>query len=180
MKKYFIKTFAALFFVAMLSFNGCILDAFNTLTQNIPITQEFSVVNSSKSSYSQTDTVDLSSSTTYQNYSDKIQNINYATAEFRTKSILPQNLSANVSITLKDSSGNLLFTYPLGTITPADYKNTPYQLSLTAAQIQLINNYLSTLSNKKFQATLSITNISPVPYSLDAVVDIVFKMKTKT
>lgn len=181
MKKYMIK----LSFVALLlmpfAFSGCILDAINTLTQNIPISQEFNI-SSSADSYSKSETIDLSNSTTYQKYSDKIQSISFLQTEFRTKSVSPSDLSANITLSLKDNNGNFLFTYPLGTINPADYINTPYQLSLTDAQIQLINNYLSTLSNKKFVATISITNItsSAKPYTLNGVIDVVFQMKAKT
>ncbi len=179
MKKYLLIGFIAVAFVGMLSFNGCILDALNSLTQNIPITQEFNI-SSALTSYSQSETIDLSNSSTYQRYSDKIQNISFLTAEFRTKSVSPSDLSGNVNITLKDNNGNLLFTYPLGQIKPSDYVNTPYQLQLNSTQIGLINDYLSTLSNKVFVATISITNISSsqLTYNLDATIDIVFSMKT--
>ena len=180
MKKYFIKTLFALSVLTSLSFNGCILDALNTLTQNIPISQEFTISNGILPSYSQTEIIDLSSSSTYQRYADKIQSINFVRAEYRTNSVSPASLSGNITITLKDMNGNLLFSVPLGQITPANYQNTPYELTLNAAQISLINGYLSTLANKKIQATLSIDNISPVPYSLTGVIDIVFEMKVKT
>ena len=180
MKKYLFNFLILLIAVVPLSFNGCILDALNTLTENIPITQEFNV-SSALTSYSQSETVDLSNSSTYQRYSDKIQSIQFLQTEFRTKSVTPSDLSANVSITLMDNNGNLLFTYPLGQIKPSDYQNTPYELSLNSSQIQLINNYLSNLSNKVFVATISFTNISAtqLPYTIDGVIDIVFTMKTK-
>ncbi len=180
MKKYLIKLSFVALLIMPFAFSGCILDALNTLTQNIPITQEFTVTNSTESSYSETETADLSNSSTYQKYSDKIDSITFAQAQFRTKNVSPSNMTGNVNLTLKDSNGNLLFTYPLGQITPAYYKTTPYQLKLSSAQIGLINNYLSTLSNKKFQATLSIDNISPTPYSLNAVIDIAFTMTVNT
>lgn len=180
MKKYYFKILFVLSIFTVLSFNGCILDALNTLTQNIPISQEFTITNSSKTSFDTTETIDLSNSSTYQRYSDKIDSIKFAQAEFRTKNISPASLSGNVTIKLKDSNGNILFTYPLGPVSPADYQNTPYQLSLTSSQIKLINAYLSTLTNKKFIAELQITNISPTPYTLTGVIDIVFQMTAKT
>ncbi len=181
MKKYLFNFLIILIAIVPLSFNGCILDALNTLTQNIPITQEFNVT-SSLPSYSQSETIDLSNSSTYQRFSDKIQSIKFLQAEFRTKSVTPSDLSANVSITLKDNNGNLLFTYPLGQIKPSDYQNTPYQLSLTSSQINVINDYLSILSNKVFVATISFTNItsSQLTYTINGVIDIVFTMNTKT
>lgn len=162
-------------------FSGCILDALNTVTQNIPINKKF-YISSSDTSYSKSETIDLSNSTTYQRYEDKIQQISFVQAEFRTvaDSVIPSNLSGNVTLTVKDNSGNLLFSYPLGTITPADYESSPFQLSLSSSEIKLINDYLSTLSNKIFVATISITNVSPTPYSLVCAIDIVFQMKAKT
>ncbi len=179
MKRYLIICFIAAAFVGMLSFNGCILDALNNLTQNIPIVQEFNIT-SALTSYSQSETIDLSNSSTYQRYQNKIQNISFLTAEFRTKSVSPSDLSGNVTLTLKDNNGKVLFSYPLGNIKPADYSKTPYQLQLSSAQIQAINTYLSNLSNKVFVATISITNISSssLTYNIDAVIDVVFSMKT--
>ncbi len=181
MKKYLIKLSFAALVILPFTFSGCILDALNTLTQNVPISQDFQI-SSSADSYTQSETIDLSNSSTYQQYADKIQQISFLQTQYRTKSVTPTDLSANISLTLKDNKGNLLFTYPLGTISPADYINTPYQLNLTSAQIQLINDYLSTLSNKVFVATLSITNItsSTKPYTLNGVIDIVFQMKANT
>ena len=182
MKRYLTFSLLAVAFVSMLSFSGCILDALNSLTQNIPITQEFNITSTvPPTSYSKSETIDLSNSSTYQRYQDKIQNISFLTAEFRTKSVNPPDLSGNVTITLKDGNGNLLFTYLLGNIKPSDYQNTPYQLKLNSAQIGFMNAYLATLSNRVFQATIQIDNISSstLTYNLDAVIDIVFTMKTK-
>lgn len=181
MKKYLIKLSLVALLLLPFAFSGCILDAINTLTQNIPISQEFNI-SSSADTYSQSETIDLSNSTTYQKYSDKIQNISFLQTQFRAKSVTPSDLSANITLTLKDNNNNILFTYPLGTIKPADYENTPFQIELTQNQIQAINSYLSTLSNKVFVATLSITNItsSAKPYTLNGVIDIVFQMKAKT
>ena len=181
MKKLLTKLLFVTVVAVSFSFNGCILDALNTLTQNIPISQTFTV-NSSQSSYSQSETIDLSNSTTYQRYADKIQEIKFLRTEYRTQSVTPSDLSGNISITLKDNAGNILFTYPLGQIKPADYQNTPYELTLDSTQIGLINAYLSTLTNKTFVATISITNItsSAKPYNLVGVIDIVFQMKAKT
>ncbi|MCL5028427.1 MAG: hypothetical protein M1480_05330 [Bacteroidetes bacterium] len=181
MKKYLLNFLMIFVLGVTLSFNGCILDALNTLTENIPVSQEFNI-SSILTSYSQSEIIDLSNSSTYQRYQDKIQSIQFLQAEYRTKSVVPSDLSADVSITLKDNNGNVLFTYPLGQIKLADYQNTPYQLTLNSTQISLINAYLSTLSNKVFVATISITNItsSQLPYNIDGVIDIVFSMKTKT
>lgn len=181
MKKYLTQTLFVAALAVSLSLNGCILDALNTLTQNIPISQEFHI-NSSQTSYSRSETIDLSNSSTYQSYADKIEQINFVRAEYRTKvdSVIPADLSGNITVTLKDNTGKVLFTYPLGQVNPADYINTPYELDLNSTEIEAINTYLSTLTNKVFTATISITNISPTPYTLVGVIDIVFEMKAKT
>ena len=182
MKRIFITGLPTAFiFISSVLFNGCILDALDTITQNIPISQEFNII-SSQSSYTQSETIDLSSSSTYQRFEDKIQSIQFVRAEYRTAGVVPGDLKGNITVSLKDNNGNTLFSVPLGQISPADYQNTPYELTLTSSQISLVNAYLSTLSNKIFQATISITNIrsSSVPYNLNGVIDIVFEMKSKT
>ena len=168
-------------FPSMFLLNGCILDSLKTITQNAPMSQEFKV-NSSQTSYSATETIDLSNSSTYQSYQDKIQQIKFIQAEFRTKSVTPTDLSGNVTLILKDNSGNTLVNYSLGQINPSDYITNPFQLQLNDTQIAAINAYLSILSNKKLKATLQIDNISSSvkPYSLDCVLDIVFELKAKT
>jgi len=181
MEKYLIFYLLSFTLASMLSFQGCILDAFNSLTENISLTKEFDI-SSSFTTYSKTDLIDLSNSTTYQRYQDKIQNISFLRAEFRTLNVSPSDMQSSVTINLQDNNGNLLFSYPLGSIKPADYQNTPYELQLNSTQIGLINSYLSTLSNKTFQATISINNITwttfPASYNLKAVIDIVSSMKT--
>ena len=140
MKKYIMKLSLAALLLVPFSFSGCILDALDTLTQNIPISQEINI-STSENSYTQSETIDLSNSSTYQKYSDKIQQISFVQTEYRTKSVTPADMSGNITLTLKDNGGNILFTYPLGTIVPANYVNTPFQLKLTSDQIQLINAY---------------------------------------
>ncbi len=181
MKKHIFKSAFVLFLIVGFSFSGCILDALDTLTTNVPISKTFTI-NSSASSFEQSETIDLSDSKTYQSYSNKIQNISFARAAYRTETVSPSDLSADIAITLKDKDGNLLFTYPLGNIKPADYKDKQYELNLNSAQIGLINAYLSTLSNKVFNATISVTNIqsSVKPYTLVGIIDVAFQMKVKT
>ena len=179
MKKYIIKTAKTVIVLTLLSLNGCILDAFDTLTQNIPYSKEFPL-SSSQTSYSNSQTIDLSSSTVYKNYQDKIENIKFIRAEYRTISVDPPNLSGNITITLKDASGNILFSRGLGQLSPSDYIKTPFELKLTSTEIGLINAYLSKLSNRVLIATISISQISPSPYQLVGAIDVVFKMKSKT
>jgi len=179
MKNYLIKSMLAMFVFTLVSFNGCILDSFNSVTQNVPISQTF-YLSSNQTSFSDSQTVDLSSSSVYQNYQEKIESIQLVRAEYRTISVNPSSLSGNISFVLNDWNGNKLFSLGLGQITPANYQKTPLEFQLTGAQIAMVNNYLSKLSNNKFQATISITNIksSSVNYTLIGAVDAVFEMKS--
>jgi len=181
MKKYIIKTVIAVMVLSLFSLNGCILDAFDTLTQNIPYSKEFPL-SSSQTTYSNSQTIDLSSSTVYKNYQDKIEEIKFIRAEYRTVSVDPSNLSGNITITLKDASGNILFSRELGQLSASDYIEKPRELTLNSTQIGLINNYLSKLSNRILIATISVTNIqsSPPNYKLVGAIDVVFRMKSKT
>ncbi len=183
MKKYLTHTLIIIAFAVPFLFSGCILDALNSLTENIPISQEFHI-SSSQTSYTKSETFDLSNSSTYQRYENKIQQIEYVRAEFRTvaDSVIPADLSGDITVTLKDDSGNLLFEKQLNNVKPADYETTPYQLNLNSTEIAAINAYVSVLSNRVFTATISITNISSSvkPYTLVGVLDVVFQMKAKT
>ena len=179
MKKYILGTLFTVVLIGAVSFNGCILDAFKTLTQNIPISKEFNV-NSSATSYSRTEVVNLDSSSIYQRYQDKIQEIKFVRAEYRTKSVAQSDLSGDISITVTDLNDNKLFSVTLSQIKPADYLKTPFELSINQAEINAFNSYLSTLSNKQFKVKLEINNISPTPYQFTGVVDMVFEMKANT
>ena len=179
MKKYILSTIFTFFIISTVTFNGCILDAFKTLTQNIPLSKEFNV-NSSATNYSQTAIVNLDSSSVYQRYSDSIEDIKFIRAQYRTKSINQSGLAGTISLTISDLSDNVLLQVSLGKIKPADYLNTPLELNLTQAQIDVFNSFLSSLSNKQFKVTLNITGISPTPYQFTGVVDMVFEMKANT
>ncbi len=181
MKKYILGTIFTLFAVSIVTFNGCILDAFKTITQNVALTQEFSI-NSSATSYSKLATVNLDSSSVYQRYKDKINEIKFIRAEYRTTSINQSNLSGTISVTIKNMSDQVLFQVNLGQIKLADYQNSPLELNLTQVQIALFNSYLASLSssNRQFKVSLDITNISPTPYQFTGVVDMVFELNANT
>jgi hypothetical protein len=167
--------------VSLFAVKGCILDAFDTLTQNIPISKEFTVQGNS-SSVQQVSNFCLSESSTINDYRGKIENIELATATYQTVSVTPANTKGDLSITLAKSDGTVLYTFTLTNASPASYINNPYVLQFTQAQIQLINTYLGTLKDGTcFKATLGVTNISPSGQSISLVgkVDIVFKMKAK-
>jgi hypothetical protein len=180
MKKYLSKSFAVVIALTLFSLNGCILDSFNSFTQNVPITEKF-VINNNLTSTTLTQEVSLDSSSIYQNYQDKIESIKLLRAEYRTVSVTPSDLSGNIEFTLADNNHNTLFYISLGKLTPANFQKTPLEFTLTGSQIEKVNSYLSMLSNKTFFATISVTNIqsSSPNYELVGAVDVLFEMETK-
>ncbi len=180
MKKYLLKSFIVVIVLTLFSLNGCILDSFNSVTQNVPITEKF-IINSNPSTHTLTQEVSLDSSSVYQNYEEKIENIKLLHAEYRTVSVTPADLSGNIEFTLADKDGNTLFSLTLGKLTPANYQKTPLEFTLTSSDIEKVNSYLSMLSNKTFLATISVTNIqsSTSTFELVGAVDVIFEMKTK-
>ena len=179
MKKYkYALTILAL--VIFFIFKGCILDDFDTLTQNIPVSKEFTVQGNAPAST--TENFCLSSSQVIQDYRNKIEEIQLVTATYQTISVDPANAKGDVTITLKKQDGTLLYSYTLASISPADYINTPYVLQFTDSQLQLINSYLGTLKdNTCFDASVSVSNVTPGgTITLTGNIDIAFKMKAKT
>jgi len=180
MKKYLLKSFAVVIALTLFSLNGCILDSFNSFTQNVPITEKF-VINSDPSTHILIQKVSLDSSSIYQNYEDKIESIKLLRVEYRTVSVTPTDLSGNIEFTLADNNHNTLFNISLGKLTPANFQKMPFEFTLTGSQIEKVNSYLSMLSNKTFYATISVTNIqsSSSTFELVGAVDVLFEMETK-
>jgi hypothetical protein len=161
-------------------FKGCILDAFDTLTQNIPISKEFSVQGTTPAT--KTENFCLSSSEIIQDYRDKIEDIQLVTATYQTVSVNPSNAQGDVTIMLKKQDGTLLYSYTLSKISPANYINSPLVLEFTDNQLTLINSYLGTLKAETcFQASVTVDNVTPGgTITLNGKIDIAFKMKAKT
>jgi len=181
MKRYLILSVMVLATVGLLSVNGCILDAIKSITQNIPITTDFNL-SGSATSLTKTETFDLNESSTYNTYSDKINTIEFVTAQYRTKSLNQPSMSGTITITVKQSNGTVLFSKVIPGFRPASYTSAPYELTLSQSEIQLVNAYLSILSNRVFTATINFDNITggTGTYDLNATVDIVFKLTADT
>lgn len=177
MNRHIIVVFSVLALVGILSLSGCILDALKTITQNIPITADINI-SGNETSLTRTETFDLNESSAYQQYQDKINSLTFVTAQYRTKSVTPSDMRGNISITVKQSNGVILFSKIIPQFRPADYANTPYELTLTQSEIQLVNAYLSILTNRVFTATIKFDDLtgSTNSYNLNATLDIVFKM----
>ena len=178
MKKH--KIFISVFvIVSLFTVKGCILDAFDTLIQNVPVSKEFTLQGSSSSIF-ETSNFCLNESSTIEDYRGKIENIELVTATYSTVSISPANTKGDLTISLAKSDGTVLYTTTLTNISPATYINNPLILQFSSTQLQLLNTYLGTLKEGTcFRATLSVSNITPAGSSITLVgkVDVVFKMK---
>lgn len=180
MKKYirpFVLGFAALL---AFNFNGCILDAFDTLTQGFPVSQEVTISDPTGllTSFQNSSTINLDDSDFYSENQDKIKKIELVKIAYRTKNVTPANMEGDIVITVKQSNNTVLFSKSIPNASPADYINTPYELQLTQSEIQLVNAYIGILSNKTFTATIEVNNVTPSgPKTLTAVIDVVFEME---
>ena len=86
MKKY--KFIISLFTIVFLFlFKGCILDDFNDITQNVPISKKFTVRGNTPVFSS--DYIYLDSSSVIQDYQNKIEEIQLVTATYQTISVDP-------------------------------------------------------------------------------------------
>lgn len=159
MKKY-IKIISFVFaFLAGLSFNGCILDAFDTLIQKVPISAEVKLEDTKTTSIS-TATISLDSSSIFRSYKGKVKKITFAEATFVTIDVTPATLQANINISLKYGS-TVIFSRSYTNIKPYDYIGdaNKFKLDLTDAEKSTINKYLNNTSNT-YTGTVEITNVS--------------------
>jgi hypothetical protein len=164
------------FVMLAFSFNGCILDAFDTLTTGIPISVDVNI-NGSDTSMESSSTFNLDENDTYNKNKSKINSIKFVKIAYRTKSVTPASLSGNIILTVAKTDGTVIFTKTLTNVKPADYITTPMELQLTQPEIQLMDAFLAGTSNRTFVATVKIQNVTSGDKSLQAVIDIVFDME---
>ena len=177
MKKY--KFIISLFTIVFLFlFKGCILDDFNDITQNVPISKQFTV---SGTTYTDTKYFCLSESNIIQDYQNKIEEIQLLTATYQTISVDPSNVMGDIIIKLYKQDGTNLYSFTLTNVSPANYIDSPIVLQFTDTELQLINAYLSTLKGGTcFQASITVnTNPPGGSVTLTGKIDIAFKMKAK-
>ena len=184
MKLFFKKFLVLLFFAALVSFNGC--DELSELDLNIPLVIEFSP-SGTNTTVSETEFFCLSQFEEWRDNQDDIENAQYVAASYWTLAGSSPNLAGNVSFELYDGFGNLIFVYNLGNIVAADYLSTPYELSLTADQVEALNSILGDVAGSDgcFTGVLTVTNITGQTnangeYLLNGKVEIVVEATVKT
>lgn len=180
MKRYIMKIALVVFGVTMLSFNGCILDAFDHIPLNVPVTIPIATSGSGNiligsDTYCLDENADV-----FKDYQGKINSVKFVQAAYRTQSV-SSGLEGDLSITVKDSDGNTLFNLTYQNIKPADYMppNSPLVLKLNQNQIQALDNYLQNFNNQCLtgQVQILVTN-GQAPYQLNAFVDFVLETDT--
>ena len=128
----------------------------------------------------------LSQSETYDDYADDIEKLTFIEAAWRTDSV--KNISGgDVEITVRIVGGVTLFQETLTNINPSAYQspNPPFVLSLSATEIQALNDYLNAYlngSNQCLEAVVKATIKSPLPVTtvyLRGIVDMVVEAETK-
>lgn len=175
MRKNIRYIFIAGFFVLAFNFNGCLLDAFDTLTQELPYTYNLNI-SGDATTLESTATVNLDNNDFYDDNQGKINKIELVKLAYKTKEVNPENLQGNISLTIKQSNGTVIFSKSIPGNQPSLYKTNPFELSLTQQEIQLANTYLSNLSNKQFIITAMVTGMAEGPKTLEAEIFIVFEM----
>jgi hypothetical protein len=168
----------------LISFNGCILDAFNNVPLNVPFTIPIKAVGvttiiTDSSCYS------LSTSDTFSRYEKKVNNFYFVGAAFRTEpDSVSEGLQGDLSLTVLDGNGDTLFTKTYMGVRPADYgaPNPPLQIALDQNEKNKLDAYLNSnepINQKSFTGIvlLQITNGS-VPYYLVGYLDFVIEMDT--
>jgi len=180
----FISKIILTILISFTLFTSCdVVDALKDYPVNIPLSVTFSASGSS-TSIVETQDFCINNDSTYQEYSEKVKKVTFVEVAFRTISYSPADLRGTIIITLNDASGNLLFSETIENASPEDYINTPYVISLNAAEIQAIDAYLdNALSNNQtlcFTAGLNVTITSSAQTnSLDGAIDIVFEAMTE-
>jgi hypothetical protein len=175
MKKY-LKYSILPFIIMTLGLTGCILDAFDTLTQQFPLSYPISI-SGTETSIEKTKTCNLNENSFYANNQSKIKQIKIMEMAFRDSTVTPDDLQGNVSITFYKSDGTQIFSTNISSFKFGNYKLSPYKIELTQAEIQFWNNYIGTLSNKQFTVNVKVDNLPAGQKSINAVVELVFEME---
>ena len=180
----FISKIILTLLISFTLFTSCdVVDALKDYPVNIPLSVTFSASGSSTSIVESKEFC-INNDSTYQAYSDKVKKVTFVEVAFRTLSFSPADLRGTIVVTLNDAAGNLLFSETIENASPGDYVNTPYVISLDAAEIQAIDAYLESALSKNqtlcFTAGLNVSITSgSQTNSLEGAIDIVFEAMTE-
>ena len=177
-----------LFLVSFIFFfnQGC--DILENFFLNLPLKQPITTTGNGPV-ISETEVVCLAEYDAYQDNIDEIQNVLYVSALYRTldtPQLTPGLTGSNISVTVVDGNGNLMFTKNLPTANADDYIDEPYVLELTAQEIALLNGYLALYKDETlwntvcFSSTLTVDNVSGSsgpPFTLTGQVELLLELE---
>ena len=165
MKKFTLPLSVIILSAAALFMNGCILDAFNEITQNLAIDRNFTIAGNTSGIAKQTQTFRLSDSEVYNNNADKVTKMRYKAAAFCVSENNVPALQGDIILTLKTQTGLVLFTKTMSGFKANEYLGVKAKnLDLTQAEIDAINAYLSNsnlFSTLTFVTDLEVRNVTP-------------------
>ncbi|MGE5315059.1 MAG: hypothetical protein ACM3Q4_10225 [Acidobacteriota bacterium] len=169
----------ALAFVA----GGCILDAFDEITQNLSIERSFTVSGNTSALVTQSGTFRLADSKVYTDNRDKIKKMQFKAAAFWVTQNTVPSLQGDIILTLRNTTtGTVLFTKTLSAFRPSDYLGVSAKnLDLTQTEIDAINAAVSNvdqLETLTFTATMAFQNVTPAntQATMQASISLVFAM----
>ena len=169
------KILLSLLFASLIFVNGC--DELNNLAVNVPLIVHFST-SGSDTQLTESESFCLSD---YEDWRDNQEDVNSATfvsAAYWTE-FASSGLRGDVTVTLADQFGNVLFTYTISDYAAANNIDVPFTLELNENQIDAINTYLSVIGSQQndlcFQSSLTVSNITGTitPYQLNGRVELV-------
>lgn len=167
---------------------------------NLPLKQGVTATGSS-TTISRSETIYLSDYDAYADNIEKIKNIKYLAALYRTLprgenpfpppdslDLTPGLVGLNIVVTVVDGDGNLVFTRNLPTAAADDYIGAPYKVELTDAEITLMNQYLADYKDPvkrdllSFTGTVTMNNITAgegPPYILTGQVELLIELEVE-
>ena len=186
MKK--IKKYLFLILITSTVFLNQSCDILENFFLNLPLKQPITTTGNGPT-ISETEVVCLAEYEAYQDNISDIQSVNYLSALYRTldtPQLTPDLTGTNITVTVVDGNGNLMFTKNLPTANADDYIEEPYVLELTAQEIALLNGYLALYKDPDlwdtvcFSATLTVENVSGSagpPYTLTGQVELLLELE---
>lgn len=160
-----------------------LVDSLQNYPINIPISVQFSA-SGNNNNVNETEYFCVDNEEAYQEYRDNINKVTFVEMAFRTISYSPSNLQGNVTISLKDAAGTILFSKTIPNAKASDYVTTPYLLVLTQTEIQAINSYLEKALQQSqslcFTANIAIeVTQGGTTNSITGAIDVVFEAQAE-
>jgi hypothetical protein len=186
MKKLYKYIFLILVLFIFFFNQGC--DILENLFLNLPLKQPITSTGNGPV-ITETEVICLAEYDAYKDNIDEIQNVVYVSALYRTldtPQLTPGLTGSNISVTVVDGNGNLMFTKNLPTANADDYIDEPYILELTAQEIALLNGYVALYKDEDlwdtvcFSASLTVENVSGSvgpPYTLTGQVELLMEIE---